>query len=168
MQFLIILFASWTFIAVGNAETPESNLIPLDDDVEPNVVAESDSNFRIAEDIKCDVSNTENVQRFGKIRRSKACPKPSTGQAGKPNNSDKKEPLNLEDLGNAVQSVLMPSRAFIESPKLCPAKVFGLSVIPVCFKPGVSKVDDGGIPSGKMYVNLRNIFPGMCLCIIRI
>ena len=167
MYFLIFLFASWAFVAVGNAETLESNLSLLDNDVEPNEVAESDSNFSVAEDIHCDVSDIENVQEFGKIRRSKkACPNPVTGQAATPNNPNNKEPANLEDLGNTLQSVLSPSRAFTETPKLCPRKTFGYSVIPVCFKPGVTKVDHDDVAAGKLYVTLRNVLPGMCFRII--
>lgn len=167
MQFLIILLASWTFVAVSYAETPESNLSLLDNNVEPNEVAESDSNFSVAEDVHCNVSDIENVQEFGKIRRSKvSCPNPVTGQAVTPNNPQKKEPVNLDDLGNAIQSVLSPSRAFIETPKLCPRRIFGLSVIPVCFKPRVSQVEHDHIAAGKLYVTLRNIFPGMCFRII--
>lgn len=118
---------------VSSGLTADLNLgLFTDDNDQLGPTSDANSNFFLANEIDCDTSNADSLLLFGKMRRSETCQSPPTEKLS-PSGAD---PLKKDDPFGFIEFINQdPSFAgFLESSDKCPAKVFEISLIPVCTK----------------------------------
>jgi hypothetical protein len=142
---------------VGLDQVPEpSEDFLLAGNIALDPTTEADPDLLLANDIGCDASNTDSAPIFGKVRRENSCKTPPVGQAESPN------PFNIDDPFNFDQFLKKrPSPPLFQAhPEICPPKIFGPSIIPVCDTPGSTRIvqQPGSVPCKLYDVYRKSIY----------
>ena len=126
--------------------------------LETSYLDDLESDLFAGGDLGCNSDTINDLQLFNKQRRGVSCSNPAMRESQPPKGSTQggNSDENNEANGVSLAQLFNPLSLFPEDSGLCPPKIFGLSVIPLCavFVPGTYVL----IP-GARYVTLLDVYP---------